>query len=79
MALVLDTGPILALFDANDRHHNSCVQMVHEIAEALVVPAATLVEIDYWVRKRLTLAVWRAFIEDITAAPTSSSVLMRPT
>ncbi|CAN5907979.1 hypothetical protein BH23ACT2_BH23ACT2_21590 [soil metagenome] len=65
MALVLDTGPILALLDANDRYHASCVQMTRTTTETLVVPAATLVEVDYWVRKRLTLAVWRAFVEDL--------------
>lgn len=67
MALVLDTGPILALLDANDRHHAACVQMVREVAEALVVPVATLVEVDYWVHKRLTPPVWRAFAEDVAA------------
>lgn len=67
MALVLDTGPILALLDANDRYHTACVQMVREIAETLVVPTATLVEVDYWVRRRLTPQVWRAFVEDVAA------------
>jgi predicted nucleic acid-binding protein len=67
MALVLDTGPILALLDANDGHHRACVQMVQEIAETLVVPGATLVEVDYWVRKRLAPVVWRTFVEDVVA------------
>lgn len=65
MALVLDTGPILALLDRNDRNHARCVDMVEEVAEPLVVPAAVLVEVDYWLRRRLTLDVWRLFLEDI--------------
>lgn len=65
MALVLDTGPILALLNANDANHARCVELVAAVGESLVVPAATLVEVDYWVRARLTVAVWRAFIEDV--------------
>lgn len=65
MALVLDTGVTLALLDANDHHHARCVSLVDELREDLVVPAATLVEVDYWVRTRLTLGVWQAFAEDL--------------
>lgn len=68
MALVLDTGVSLALLDANDHHHARCVGLVDEFGEALVVPAATLVEIDYWVRTRLTTEVWQAFVEDLTTS-----------
>lgn len=67
MALVLDTGPILALLNANDANHSRCVDLVTAVGESLVVPAATLVEVDYWVRARLTVGVWRAFIEDVAA------------
>lgn len=67
MALILDTGPILALLNANDAHHTRCVALVEEMSESLVVPAATLVEVDYWVRAKLTVAVWRAFVEDLAA------------
>lgn len=67
MALVLDTGPILALLNADDDHHGRCVELVEELAESLVVPAPTLVEVDYWVRTRLDVAVWRTFVDDLAA------------
>lgn len=67
MALVLDTGVVLALLDGNDRHHRRCVELVSDVPESLVVPAATLVEIDYWVRTRLTTDVWQAFVQDLAA------------
>lgn len=67
MALVLDTGPILALLNANDDHHARCVELVGELGESLVVPSPTLVEVDYWVRTRLDVAVWRTFVEDLAA------------
>lgn len=65
MALVLDTGPILAALDADDPHHAACAALLSEAREPLVVVASTLVEIDYWIRKGLGLEVWRSFVEDI--------------
>jgi predicted nucleic acid-binding protein len=67
MALVLDTGPILALLDSDDPAHSRCVDLITEINETLVVVAPTLVEVDYWIRKRLQPAVWSIFIEDISS------------
>ena len=66
-ALVLDTGPILALLNADDDHHDRCVDLVRDLGESLVVPAPTLVEVDDWVRTRLDVAVWRTFVEDLAA------------
>ena len=65
MALVLDTGPILALLDADDPAHASCVSLLDDTDEPLVVVAPTLVEVDYWIRKRLQPEVWSIFVEDI--------------
>lgn len=65
MSLVLDTGPVLALLDAGDPMHHACVAMTQRTQERLVLVDATLVEIDYWVRKKLGLPVWQAFVEDI--------------
>ncbi|MFQ5740394.1 MAG: type II toxin-antitoxin system VapC family toxin [Acidobacteriota bacterium] len=67
MALVLDTGPILALLDADDPGHSRCVSLLDEIDQPLVLVAPTLVEVDYWIRKRLQPEVWSIFIEDIVA------------
>lgn len=67
MALVLDTGPVLALLDAGDPAHESCVEMVEELREDLVVPTCVLVEIDYWARKLLGTEVWDVFVADIAA------------
>ena len=36
-------------------------------SEPLVVVAPTLVEIDYWIRKRLTPDVWQVFIENLNS------------
>jgi uncharacterized protein len=65
VALVLDTGPILALLDADDPAHARCVSLVDDTHEPLVVVAPTLIEVDYWIRKRLQPEVWSIFVEDI--------------
>jgi predicted nucleic acid-binding protein len=54
--LVLDTGPLLALLDADDPDHERCLVMFDEIAEDLVVPAPVLVELD-WVYATLDLGL----------------------
>lgn len=67
MALVLDTGPILALLDAGDPAHERSVGMVEELGEDLVVPSCVLVEVDYWTQKLLGPKTWSIFVEDITS------------
>lgn len=67
MSLVLDTGPILALLDADDPDHRRCVELVESTREDLVIPAAVLVEVDYWTRKLLGCEVMQAFVDDIAA------------
>jgi uncharacterized protein len=63
--LVLDTGPIVALLDRADPDHPSCLAMVTEVSEDLVVPGAVLVEVDYWARKRLGPEAWAVFVDDL--------------
>jgi predicted nucleic acid-binding protein len=65
VALVLDTGPIVALLDGADPEHARCVAMVHEVREDLVVPAIVLVEVDYWLRKLYGPGPWQTFVEDV--------------
>ena len=65
MALVLDTGPIVALLDAADPEHERCVRMVERSREDLVVPAPVLVEVDYWLLKLYGSEPWETFVEDI--------------
>ena len=65
MALVLDTGPIVALLDAADPAHSACVQMIDEVGEDLVVPVPVVVEVDYWLRKIYGPQPWQAFVDDV--------------
>ncbi|HET8607691.1 MAG TPA: PIN domain-containing protein [Gaiellaceae bacterium] len=65
MPLVLDTGVVVALLDAGDRDHRRCVDLVERTGEDLVVPAPTLVEIDYWLRKLGAGDAWQRFVADV--------------
>jgi predicted nucleic acid-binding protein len=65
VALVLDTGPIVALLDASDPEHARCVAMVADVGEDLVVPAPVLVEVDYWLLKLFGPDAWQTFVEDV--------------
>jgi predicted nucleic acid-binding protein len=65
MALVLDTGPLLAALDRADPDHASCVSLIAGETEDLVVPALVLAELDYWCHERLDGDVWLTFLEDV--------------
>ncbi len=64
MALVIDTGPLLAALDRSDRHHRACRALLEE-AEALVLPAPILPEVDYWCARRLGSDAFRDLIDEI--------------
>jgi uncharacterized protein len=67
VALVLDTGPVVALLNGDDPAHVRCSAMVEEVNEDLVVPSYALVEIDYWLRKLSDPQLSKAFVVDIAA------------
>lgn len=65
MALIIDTGPLLASFDKSDDYHAACLRLLQESREVLVIPAPVLVEVDYWLSKRLTRTGMSALLRDI--------------
>jgi predicted nucleic acid-binding protein len=67
VALVLDTGVVIALLDGDEPHHARCALLTRDVTEDLVLPAPTLAEIDYWFRKRGRVATWMRFVEEIVA------------
>ncbi len=67
MALVLDTGPLLAALDAADPHHSACATLITEADEDLIAPGLVLAELDYWCHERLSSAAWLTFLDDLLA------------
>ena len=50
MALVVDTGPLVALLDASDPDHDACTRLLTGAREDRIVPAPVLVELEYLLR-----------------------------
>lgn len=67
MALILDTGPLLAALDSADPDHAACAQLLTESTEDLVVPVLVLAELDYWCARRLSVDAWLIFLDDVVA------------
>jgi hypothetical protein len=65
LALIVDTGPLLASIDRSDEHHVSCLQLLSETREPLVLPSPVLVELDYWASQRLGPGALVAVLDDI--------------
>lgn len=82
VALVLDTGPLLAALDGADPDHPRCAALLTDAAEDLVVPALVLAELDYWCARRLSADAWLIFLDDVVSGayrvePPSSADLSR--
>jgi predicted nucleic acid-binding protein len=67
VALICDTGPLLAALDAADPDHERCARMLTDAEEDLVVPTLVLAELDYWCGRRLPPAAWLIFLDDLLA------------
>jgi hypothetical protein len=65
VALILDTGPLLAALDAADPDHEACAALLTNASEDLVVPALVLAELDYWCARRLDADAWLIFLDDV--------------
>ena len=65
MALILDTGPLYASLDRSDQDHVACRALIENADEPLVIPAPVLVEVDYWISRRLTPGALVSLLSDI--------------
>ena len=65
MALIADSGAIYALYDADDRHHAAVAAAVQDDPGPVIIPAATLAEIDYLLREHLGADAELQFLEGI--------------
>jgi hypothetical protein len=67
MALVLDTGPLLAALNQSDAFHEVCRALLDGFSEPLVIPAPVLVELDYWLGIHGGASTQVAFIDEVVA------------
>jgi uncharacterized protein len=50
VALIVDTGPLVALVDATDPDHERCTELLQRLVEPRVVPVCVLVEVESLLR-----------------------------
>jgi len=65
VALILDTGPLYASLDRSDADHATCRALIESTDEPLVIPSPVLVEVDYWIHRRLHPGALVALLADI--------------
>ena len=63
--IVADTGAIVALLDAGDRHHASLREIYMSDPDRWVLPWAILPEVDYLVETQLGAKAQAAFLADL--------------
>lgn len=67
MAVIVDSGPLYALADTSDRHHNEVARYVGDSNEVLIIPALVLPEVSYLVNKYLGVQVEVQLLRSIAA------------
>jgi predicted nucleic acid-binding protein len=65
MALVLDTGVIIAAYDPGDRHYAACAKLLQAADEMLIVPSPVIPEADYFLRQAFGARALTEFIQNI--------------
>lgn len=65
--IVADTGAVLALLDANDRHHAVMLEIYDRDPGAWVLPWAILPEIDYLLATHVSPRAEEAFLADLAS------------
>ncbi len=65
--IVADTGAVIALVDADDRHHESVRQLFEQNPDEWVLPWAILPEVDYLLATRVGARAQSAFLDDLAS------------
>jgi uncharacterized protein len=63
--IVADTSAVLALIDADDRHHGALAELWERDPSAWVLPWAILPEVDYLLRTHVNAAAARLLLRDV--------------
>ena len=64
--LVIDTGPLFAIYDSKDRYHNLVRQYLEEMRPSISLSPYVLAELDYLVQTRLGTKVELSMLSDIS-------------
>ncbi len=67
MAILLDTGVLYALADADDGWHERARRWLGEVSDLLLAPVTVLPEVTYLLQTRLGAMVERRFVRSLVA------------
>lgn len=65
--IVADTGAVIALVDADERHHQALRAAYERDPDAWVLPWAILPEVDYLLAEHVSVRVAAAFLADLAS------------
>jgi predicted nucleic acid-binding protein len=65
--IVVDTGPLVAAADADDKHHDACSRLLLTSPETLIVPVAVVVEVGYLLERNLGPKAEASFLRTLSA------------
>ena len=78
MAVLVDTGILYALADADDRWHEPARRWLAATSDLVIVPVTVLPEVAYLLHTRLGPAAELAFVQSIAAGELDVEELRRP-
>ena len=77
MAILIDTGILYALADADDRWHEPARAWVEDVSELLIAAVTVLPEVSYLLHTRLGPAAELAFVHSVAAGELDVEELRR--
>jgi predicted nucleic acid-binding protein len=77
VTVVIDSGPLVAFGDANDRYFDRIEELLRTVDGPLIVPAPVTAEVDYLLGARLGRGPRRNFIADLAAGRFTVACLER--
>lgn len=72
--LIADTGPLVAMLNAKDKHHEACTALFRRFRGPIVVPAPIVTEVAYFLQIEPGPAVEAAFLDALAR----SELTLRP-
>ena len=66
MAILVDTGPLYSLADADDQYHEAVVSYVSATSEALIVPSPVVPEVCYLLLEYLGVEAETQFLRSLS-------------
>ncbi|MBA3490380.1 MAG: PIN domain-containing protein [Longispora sp.] len=67
MSIVVDAGPLIAVLNADDNDHDSCLSLLNSVSGPLLVPAPVIVEVAWMTEKFRGSEAEAAFLRSLNS------------